>query len=239
MKNTLIFLDTETTGTGPDDRLIQVGYRTTDGVDVNQLYSIDRKIEIAAMAVHHVTEKMLEGKPVFIGGPEYEDLKGRFAKSQIFIAHNAKFDVDMIEKEGLKVGPIIDTLKIARILDPNEKIDSYAMQYLRYLLGIEVEAIAHDAWGDILVLEQLFYRLLKKIVVEKEITQDEAIGWMIEESKKPTLFRSIRFGKHKGKKFEDLANEDPGYLRWLLGEKEKEETPDDDWIYTLRHYLHL
>ncbi|MFT6361105.1 MAG: DNA polymerase III epsilon subunit-like protein, partial [Candidatus Paceibacteria bacterium] len=90
MKNTLIFLDTETTGTGPDDRLIQVGYRTTDGVDVNQLYSIDRKIEIAAMAVHHVTEKMLEGKPVFIGGPEYEDLKGRFAKSQIFIAHNAK-----------------------------------------------------------------------------------------------------------------------------------------------------
>ncbi|MFT6361156.1 MAG: hypothetical protein ACJA2Z_000130, partial [Candidatus Paceibacteria bacterium] len=139
----------------------------------------------------------------------------------------------------LKVGPIIDTLKIARILDPNEKIDSYAMQYLRYLLGIEVEAIAHDAWGDILVLEQLFYRLLKKIVVEKEITQDEAIGWMIEESKKPTLFRSIRFGKHKGKKFEDLANEDPGYLRWLLGEKEKEETPDDDWIYTLRHYLHL
>ena len=239
MKHTLIFIDTETTGTGPLDRLIQVGYRTTDGTDVNELYSTDRKIDIAAMAVHHITEKMITDKPLFIGSPAYEDLKKRFSQNQVFVAHNAKFDVDMIEKEGLNVGPVIDTLKIARILDPHEKIDSYAMQYLRYLLGIEVEAIAHDAWGDILVLEQLFYRLLKKIVEEKEISQDEAIDWMIEESLKPTLYRSIKFGKYAGQKFEDIAKTDPGYLRWLLGEKEKEEVPDEDWLYTLKHYLHL
>lgn len=239
MKHTLIFLDTETTGTSADDRLIQIGYRTTDGTDVNELYSAPKKIEIAAMAVHHVTEKMVKDKPAFIRSPAYHDLESRFEKNHVFIAHNAPFDVAMIEKEGLKVGPVIDTLKIARALDPHEKIDSYAMQYLRYLLGIEVEAVAHDAWGDILVLEQLFYRLLKKIVEEKEITQDEAIDWMVEESKKPTLFRSIKFGKHAGKKIADIASEDPGYLRWLLGQKEAEEEKDENWIYTLKHYLHM
>ena len=173
MEHTLIFIDTETTGTGPDDRLIQVGYRTTDGMDVNELYSTNKKIEIGAMATHHITEKMIDGKPAFIGSPAHQDLQERFSKDHIFIAHNAPFDVGMIEREGLSVGPVIDTLKIARALDPDERIESYALQYLRYLLGIEVEAIAHDAWGDILVLEQLFYRLLKKVVESKNCSQDE------------------------------------------------------------------
>jgi len=239
MKHTLIFLDTETTGTSLEDRLIQVGYRTTDGMDVNELYSVDRPIEIEAMAIHHITEKMIIGKPLFAASPGFEDLKERFSKDHIFIAHNAKFDVDMIEREGLKVGPVIDTLKVARNLDPNSKIESYALQYLRYLLGIDVEANAHDAWGDILVLEQLFYRLLKKIMEAKECSQDMAVDEMIRISSEPTLFRVFNFGKHKGLKIEDVARTDPGYLKWLLGQKESEEVEDIDWMYTLKHYLHL
>lgn len=239
MKHTLIFIDTETTGTGPDDRLIQIAYRTTDNVDVNELYSTEKKIDISAMAVHHITEKMISDKPIFAGSPAYNDLKERFKKNHVFVAHNAQFDVDIIEREGLNIGPVIDTYKLAITLDPNEKIESYSLQYLRYLLGIEVEATAHDAWGDILVLEQLFYRLLKKIMEEKKISQDEAIDWMIEISKKPILYKSIKFGKYAGKKISDIANEDPGYLRWLLEQKEAEENPDENWIYTLKHYLHL
>lgn len=239
MKYTLLFLDTETTGNGPEDRLIQLAYRSTDGVDVNELYSSDRKISFGAMAVHHITEKMLRGKSPFIGSPAFADLEKRFQKNHVFVAHNAPFDVDMIEREGLSVGPVIDTLKIARHLDPQEKIESYALQYLRYSLGIEIEASAHDAWGDILVLEQLFYRLLKKIMEEKNISQDEAIDYMIKISSQPFLYRSIKFGKYSGKKLEEIAQEDPGYLRWLLSEKEKEEPQDENWLYTLRHYLHL
>lgn len=239
MKYTLLFLDTETTGINPDDRLIQLAYRTTDNVDVNELYSTPQKISITAMAVHHITEKMIIDKPAFIGSAAYNDLKQRFAKNHILIAHNADFDVVMIEREGLDVGPVIDTLKIARYLDPHEKIESYALQYLRYLLDIEIKANAHDAWGDILVLEQLFYRLLKKIMEEKNISQEEAIDEMINISSKPILYRSIKFGKYNGKKLADLAIEDPGYLRWLLSEKEKEKPQDENWIYTLKHYLHL
>jgi DNA polymerase III epsilon subunit-like protein len=239
MKHALIFIDTETTGIGPNDRLIQIGYRTTDGTDMNEFYSTSKKIEIKAMATHHITEKMIANKPVFKNSSVYNELAQRFKKDHVFIAHNAPFDVSFIEREGLDVGPVIDTLKIARALDPNEKIESYALQYLRYLLGIDVEANAHDAWGDILVLEQLFYRLLKKVVEEKKMTQDEAVNWMIDESKKPSLFHSIKFGKYAGQKLADIAEKDPGYLRWLLGQKESEEEQDENWIYSLKHYLHV
>jgi DNA polymerase III epsilon subunit-like protein len=240
MKYELIFIDTETTGTGPDDKLIQVAYRTTDGIDVNELYNPNRKIDIGAMATHHITEKMIAGKPIFANSPVYQDLSDRFAKSQVFVAHNASFDVAMIEKEGLKVGPVIDTLKVARHLDPNSKIDSYALQYLRYLLGIEVDAVAHDAWGDILVLEQLFYRLVKKLMTEKNWSQEEAIEHMIKVSAEPMLYRTIPFGKYRGEKLEDIAKTDPGYLKWLLNQKENDpEGPDEDWIHSLKHYLHL
>jgi len=239
IERTLLFIDTETTGTGPEDKLIQVAYRTTDGIDVNELYKPNRPIEIAAMAVHHITEKMIANKPAFIGHNVYEDLKKRFARGEIFIAHNAKFDINMIEKEGLHVGTFIDTLKVARHLDPESKIDSYGMQYLRYLLGIEIEATAHDAWGDILVLEQVFYRMLKKMMTASDISKEQAIEKMIEISTKPSLIRSINFGKYKGGKLEDIAKNDTGYLKWLLGEKMKSDEDEEDWIYSLKHYLHI
>ncbi len=238
-ETTLIFIDTETTGTDTEDRLIQVAYRTTDGKDVNEFFKPNLPIKIGAMATHHITEKMVHDKPAFKGSPCYHDLSQRFAAGEIFIAHNAPFDIAMFEKEGLKIGSFIDTLKVARALDPEAKIESYAMQYLRYLLQIEVDAVAHDAWGDILVLEQLFYRMLKKIMEQKEVGKEEAIQLMIKISSEPSLLRVIPFGKYRGEKIEDIAQKDPAYLKWLLAQKEASDQDESDWIYTLKHYLHL
>ncbi len=240
LSKTLIFIDTETTGNEADDKIIQVAYRTTDdAADVNELYKADLPIKIGAMAVHHITEKMVSDKPTFIGSPAYKDLAERFKKEQVFIAHNAKFDVAMIEKEGLTVGPVIDTLKIARFLDPQGKIDSYALQYLRYLLGIEVEAIAHDAFGDILVLEQLFWRLLKKIMETENVSEDTAIDSMIDISGRPVMISYFQFGKYKNMSVEEVASKDKGYLEWLLKQKLESDQleMEEDWIYTLKHYL--
>lgn len=240
MSKTLIFIDTETTGNEPEDKLIQVAYRTTDeGDDVNELFSTDLPIKIGAMAVHHITEKMIQDKPVFANSPTYQDLEERFKKEHIFVAHNARFDVTMIEKEGLTVGPTIDTLKVARFLDPEGKIESYALQYLRYLLGIEIEATAHDAWGDILVLERLFWRLLKKMMEKENISEDTAIDAMIDISNRPSMIAYFQFGKYKNTSVEEVASKDKGYLEWLLKQKLESDQPEmeEDWIYTLKHHL--
>ncbi len=237
-KHTLLFLDIEATGKDEEDRLIQIAYKTTDESPlVNELYTPSLPIKIEAMAVHHITEKMLLDKPVFINSPEFKDLKERFEKEHILIAHNAPFDVKMLEKEGLHPTKIIDTLKIARFLDTEGKIQSYQLQYLRYLLGIEIEATAHDALGDVLVLEHLFYRLLKKTMETQNVSADTAIDSMLDVSQRPFLFKYFPFGKHKNKSIEDVVREDRGYLEWLLKTKKSDEPDDIDWIYTLEQVL--
>jgi DNA polymerase III epsilon subunit-like protein len=189
------------------------------------------------MAVHHITEKVLEGKPAFKDSEAYKDLEKRFADNEIFIAHNASFDADMLKKEGIEPTRVIDTLKIARYLDSNGKIRSYKLQYLRYLLGIEVQATAHDAFGDILVLEQLFYRLLKKLMEMENISSDTAIDQMLEISKKPILYKFFPFGKYKNQTIKDVAKNDRGYLKWLLNSKREDGENDEDWIFTLENAL--
>ena len=127
----------------------------------------------------------------------------------------------MLEKENIRPANFICTLRLARYLDKEGKIERYNLQYLRYLLDIEVDATAHDALGDVLVLEQLFERLKKKMMTEERLKESEAIEKMIEVSSHPSLLRIFGFGKHIGKKIEDVAETDRGYLEWLLVEKER------------------
>ena len=35
----------------------------------------------------------------------------------------------------------------------------------------------------------------------------------------------------------EVAKVDPGYLEWLLKQKEESDQIDEDWIYTLKHHL--
>jgi hypothetical protein len=102
-------------------------------------------------------------------------------------------------------------------------------------LEIEIEAQAHDALGDVLVLEQLFPRLYKKIA--EEVGEEKALEKMIEVSSRPSMMYSFSFGKHLGRTVSEVAQIDRGYLEWLLTSKEKDAPDDEDWIYTLRHHL--
>ena len=158
-------------------------------------------------------------------------------ESNIVVAHNAPFDLMIIGKEDIAPRKFICTLRVARYLDPEGKIAQYKLQYLRYLLEIEIDAAAHDALGDVLVLEKLFKRLQKKIMDEANMREDEAIQKMIEISSHPSLLRSFSFGKHNGKKIEEVLAIDRGYLEWLLAQKLASGQIEEDWIYTLRHYL--
>jgi DNA polymerase III epsilon subunit-like protein len=62
-----IYLDTETTGTGPDDRLCQIAFKTEQGMITNELFNPGKPIAIEAMAVHHITNEMVKDKPPFRG----------------------------------------------------------------------------------------------------------------------------------------------------------------------------
>jgi DNA polymerase III epsilon subunit-like protein len=254
MNKNLIFFDTETTGNTENDFLCQIAYKTKSETFC-ELYKPPIKIPPEASAVHHITNKMIADKPEFGKNPNFEKIKKLFEnKNNLVVAHNAIFDLIMIKKEGIEPKKFICTLRIARYLDPEGKIEKYNLQYLRYLLELEVEATAHDALGDVLVLEKLFERLFNKIMTKsnevilpdasleafkenKKLTEDEIIDKMIEISSKPTLLKYINFGKHNGKKVQEIAQIDPSYLEWLLKQKEESDQIDEDWIYTLKYYL--
>ncbi|MBU1387756.1 MAG: hypothetical protein KKE62_06065 [Proteobacteria bacterium] len=228
-----IFLDTETTGTGDEDRFCQLAYKTDNGtIAVNELFDPGRSIEIEAMCVHHITDEMVAGKPSFRGSSTEKELKELLSNSENFlVAHNASFDVGMLNREGLYPKNVICTLKLVRHLDQGGYHKKHNLQYLRYSMKLKIEgATAHDAFGDVLVLEALFQRLFQKMMSQNEGDEQKTIQKMIEISSKPSLLPKITFGKHKDMLFKDVPKD---YLQWLSGQDDLNE----DFKYTVNYYL--
>ncbi len=231
----LIFLDTETTGNILDkDRLCQVCYKTSKETKV-EYFKPPLPMSIKSMSITHITNKMLEDKKPFANSQMKKDLE-KLLSTGILVAHNAKFDCAMLKAEGIVIPKSICTLRVARYLDTDDVIPEYGLQFLRYYLDLEVVGNAHDAEGDVNVLQAIFERLLSKI---KEIlpADEKAIQKMIEISNTPSLFTKFNFGKHKDEKIEEVIKNDRGYLEWLLKQKLASGNEDEDWIYTLEHYL--
>lgn len=234
----LIFLDTEATGNEPKkDRLCQVCYKVGDEDIQVGYFKPPVPISVKAMSVTHITNKMVEDKPAFDGSQMKKDLQ-ELLNEGVLVAHSALFDIAMLKNEGMEVPTFIDTLRVARYLDPENKIPEHNLQYLRYFLELEVEGTAHDAEGDVNVLIGLFERLFAKMR-EAEGSHEKAIDKMIEVSSRPTLFKYMMFGKHKGKLMTNVVREDRRYLEWLLNQmsENEEEDANEDLVYTLRHYL--
>ncbi|MDO8423980.1 MAG: 3'-5' exonuclease [bacterium] len=242
----LIFLDTEATGNEPSkDRLCQVCYKTSTGTKVGY-FKPPVPISVKAMSITHITNKMVEDKEPFALSAMKKELES-LLKDGVMVAHTALFDIAMLKNEGVEVPNFIDTLRVARYLDNENKIPEYNLQFLRYFLELEIPGTAHDAEGDVNVLEGLFKRLYTKLLASTptslplakgEVPKAEGvIDKMIEISNRPTLFKNFIFGKYKGKPIGEIVAADRRYVEWLLAQKLGNDEADEDWIFTLKSYL--
>jgi len=240
-----IILDTETTGTGETDRVIQLGFIVlgVNPIEVhNEFNSSDTPINFGAMEVHGITPDLLEGKPSCTETSAYKRLLELNTPDNYLIIHNAPFDIKMLEKEGFSTQmQVIDTLRVAKHVLPDE--EAHRLQYFRYKmelykeeeaeadkLGIVVKA--HDAIGDVLVLKLLLSKLRETVQVQ--FPSENPVEKMVELTKTPILVKMFRFGKHKGKELAEVAREDAGYLRWMLTSM---DNLDDDMRYSINFYL--
>jgi len=188
------------------------------------------------MSVTNITNKMVENEEAFQGSDFAKELQ-ELLNENILVAHNAKFDIAMLENDGLKVPNYICTLRLSRYLDEKAEIPEHNLQFLRYYYDVDMEVIAHSADGDVLVLEAVYEHIFNLAKEKSKIADEgEIIKRMIAISKNPSLIRRFSFGKHIDKLVEDVAREDRGYLEWFLKTKEEEGT-DEDWIYTLKYFL--
>ena len=245
-KSDLIFLDTETTGAGPDDRLCQLAYKYHSSLtrdSFTAMYRPPLPISIESMSIHHITEAMVNDRPLFIESEDYHPVKQLLeGPDSVLVAHNAPFDVAMLEKEHIVPTHFIDTLKLVRHFDPKMVMARHNLQYLRYYLKLD-EAIdevirPHDALSDVIVMELLFDRLYAKTASQFELSDEESVvRQMIELSIGPVFIGKFAFGKYKGHLVEEVASIDRAYLEWLYNSKRESEQDESDWIYTLEKVL--
>ncbi|RLA79973.1 MAG: 3'-5' exonuclease [Epsilonproteobacteria bacterium] len=245
MAKKYIILDTETTGVGETDRVIQLGYMVLGAKEIevhNEFYSSDVPIGFGAMEVHGITPEMIEGKPACQDGSSYKRLLELNTPDNYMIIHNAPFDLGMLQKEGFNNQmKVIDTLRVAKHIFADE--DAHRLQYFRYkmdlykdeqkeadALGIEVKA--HDAIGDVLVLKLFLSKL--RVAVSQQFPDVNPVDKMVELTTMPIMIKTFRFGKHKGKSLEEVAREDAGYLRWMLSSM---DNLDEDMRYSLNAVL--
>ena len=242
-----IILDTETTGAGENDRVIQLGYIVLDpGKPTethNELCSSDVPMSIGAMEVHNITPDMIEGKPSCSEMGAYKRLLELNTPDNYMIIHNAPFDIGMLEKEGFSLNmKLIDTLRVSKHVFPDS--DYHRLQYFRYSLelykeeaaeaaNLGIELKAHDALGDVLFLKLLLSKVRE--AVQEKFPGENAVEKMVALTQEPVFItKPMRFGKHKGKTIQELAHEDAGYLRWMM---ENMQNLDEDTRYTIKKVL--
>lgn len=243
----ILFFDTETTGILKDENeniisnwaLIQLAYRQLDSwekTDVNMFFNTDTEIEIWAMAVHNIYKKLLVEKSEwkYISDEDRTKLSSVF-NDNILVAHNLDFDLDVLDKSGISYSDkLIDTLKVAKILwsewvleNGNGKEPEYVnLQYLRYFFELyeitdsswkEECTTAHDAFWDVVVLENVFYKLFEIIKNKLNISDDDVIEKMQKMTEKEfILIKTMRIWKYRGKTFEEVAEIDRWYLQWMV-----------------------
>lgn len=147
----LVYLDTETTGFKAS-RLIEIAYKV-DGEDPRGLRCKPPiPIEPDAIPVHGITDEMLAMHQPFNEHPDYARMK-REIEQGVVVAHNAPFDIAVLEREGIHVEAYIDTKQIARALYP--AATDHKLQNLRNYLQIPGEYSSHSALGDVLLLIEI------------------------------------------------------------------------------------
>lgn len=242
-----ILLDTETTGAGEQDRIIQIGYMVLEAgknVEVyNEYCSTEVPIAFAAMEVHHITPEMIAGKPSCTETEAYRHLQELNLQENYLVIHNAPFDLGMLEKEGfLNSMQLIDTLRCARHVFDDE--EAHRLQYFRYKMGLYkeepgeakklgIEIKAHDAIGDVLTLKLFLTKLRAR--VQERFPDVNPVEQMVALTQEPVFYKGpMRFGKYKGKTLFEIAAEDRGYLQWMV---EKMENLDEDMRYSVNRVL--
>ena len=107
----LVALDVETTGFGPADRIVEIAIATLDPDTLRTVEEYDtlvnplRDIPGPASDIHGLTASDLEAAPTF---REIAPAVGARVDGAVLIAHNARFDARMLDREFRRAGVPFD-----------------------------------------------------------------------------------------------------------------------------------
>jgi DNA polymerase-3 subunit epsilon len=159
--------DTETTGLDPSkgDEIIQIGAtRIVNGKLLHhegfeQLVDPKRPVPAASTRIHGITPEMVQGQP---GIREVLTAFHAYAHDTVLVAHNAAFDMRLLQLKEESCGvvfdqPVLDTLLLSDLVHPLQ--ESHGLEALAQRLGVQVVS-RHTALGDAIVTAEVFLKLV-------------------------------------------------------------------------------
>ncbi|MEM8592212.1 MAG: 3'-5' exonuclease [Pseudomonadota bacterium] len=160
--------DTETTGLSVEkDKIVQIGAvrvlkgAIVAGEELDTYVHPGCPIPPASTKIHHVTDAHVADAPDIA---EACQALHHFARDAVLVAHNAPFDIGLLQKFGPEAGldwshPVLDTVLISAVVfGTNEE---HSLDALCARLGIHIpEKDRHTALGDARVTAQALVKLL-------------------------------------------------------------------------------
>ena len=234
LKRPLVVFDIESTGLNiTEDRIIELSYVKVfpDGHEESKTYRFnpEKTIPQQAIDVHHITNDMLVGEPLF--KERAHDIARVFEGSDIAGFNSNKFDIPLLAQEMSKAGVPFDPsqhkfIDVQTIYHKREPRDLEAA--CRLYCGHSMEnhhSASDDAKTTLEVLKgQLDYYandaepLLNDVDFLSQYSThnrnvDLAGRIILNENKQPVF----NFGKHKGKTVEEVFTRlDFGYYDWMM-----------------------
>ncbi|MFC5509316.1 exonuclease domain-containing protein [Bosea massiliensis] len=176
------------------------------GMPWSMLVDPGRPMPADARAVHHISDDdVAMCPPATTAFMRLTGNAGGVPKADYYCAHNADYELAFF-KGGET--PWICTFKVAVRLWPDEQ--KHSLQYLRYALALDIDQDvglpAHRAGPDAYVGAALMAAILNRGANQVDLAT------MVRWSKGPALFQRLSFGKHRGKRFDEVPLD---YLYWI------------------------
>lgn len=216
-------IDTETTNCLPvQAEIVEIAstiFRDGKLESDSMLFSTKEPIPFEAMATHNITNKMVQGLPLFTEKTnEAADLlKLTDHNIAYFVAHNCQYDQKVLKKQFSEAGDVdlvdlcskneywLCTMRLAKHLLPDA--NAFNLSYLRYFLDLDIdENNAHRATIDTIVCAKLFEKLVE-IAFAKGFYDLNALCWS------PIMVQKMPFGKYRGLSLKDVPTD---YYMWMF-----------------------
>ena len=164
---TYTVFDTETTGLDirEGDEMVALGAvrivngRLLESESFVQLVKPECILRHDAIRIHGIQPQMLEGQPDVRKALQAFE---RFAEGTILVAHNAAFDMRLLQlqekRTGIRFGnPVLDTMLLSAVLHPAQR--KHDIESIAGRLGITIMG-RHTALGDAIATGEVFLKLL-------------------------------------------------------------------------------
>lgn len=226
----LAVFDIESTGLNPrTDRIVELAVLRLEpgGARSSRTWLLNpgMPIPLESVAIHGITDEMVRDAPSF--ADRADEILDFFRGCDLGGFGLSKLDIPILEEEFSRCGMffnaagrrLFDALRIYHRREPRDLAAA-----LRFFCGEELEG-AHGAEADaaaaLRVLEGEFARYpdlpTDPDALDRELNprdpfnvdREGRLRWVNREA-------TVNFGKKKGKTLRELAEADPGFLRWIV-----------------------